>query len=118
MSPLDDGFRFPAEWEPHVATWLTYPHSDDSFPGKLRCVYPKYLRFVAEIAKSEKVRINVPAAFKEQLLKQLVEANIDALQVEIFERDSNDVWCRDHGPAFVVKDPPARQKAEIGRAHV
>ena len=113
MKRLDDGFRFPAEWEPHAATWLTYPHSDDSFPGKLQCVYPEYLRFVAEIAKSEKVRINVPAAFKGQLLNQLAEANIDARQVEIFERDSNDVWCRDHGPAFVVKDTPVRQKAAV-----
>ena len=103
-TPLEDGFHFPAEWEPHEATWLTYPHSDDSFPGKLEEVYPLYMRFVAEIAKSEKVRINVPSTFKEQLLRQLDVANVKAGQVELFERESNDVWCRDHGPAFVVKD--------------
>jgi len=112
-TPLSDGYRFPAEWEPHEATWLTYPHSDDSFPGKLESVYPFYMRFVAEIAKSEKVRINVPSAFKERLIGQLDEANADVGRVEIFERDSNDVWCRDHGPAFVVKDAPKRQKAIV-----
>jgi len=103
-TPFEDGFFFPAEWEPHEATWLTYPHSDDSFPGKLEEVYPSYMRFIAEITKSEKVRINVPATFKDQLIRQLDEANVKSEQVEIFERESNDVWCRDHGPAFVVKD--------------
>jgi agmatine deiminase len=103
-----DGYHFPAEWEPHEATWLTYPHSDDSFPEKLELVYPAYMRFIAEIAKSEKVRINVPARFKDRLMRQLVEANVDVGQVEIFERESNDVWCRDHGPAFVVREVPTR----------
>ena len=103
-TPLEDGFYFPAEWEPHEATWLTYPHSDDSFPGKLEEVYPFYMRFVAEITKSEKVRINVPTKFKDQLIRQLYEANVKVELVEIFERESNDVWCRDHGPAYVVKD--------------
>ena len=112
-TPLHDGYRFPAEWEPHEATWLTYPHSDDSFPGKLESVYPPYMRFVAEIAKSEKVRINVPATSKNRLISQLCEANVDIGQVEIFERSSNDAWCRDHGPAFVVKDTPARHKAIV-----
>jgi agmatine deiminase len=113
-TPSADGYHFPAEWEPHEATWLTYPHNDDSFPGKLESVYPSYMRFIAAIAQSEKVRINTPASFKERLLCQLHEANIDVGQVEIFERNSNDVWCRDHGPAFVVKDTAnKRQKAVI-----
>ena len=113
QTPLKDGFRFPAEWEPHEATWLTYPHCDDSFPGKLESVYSSYMRFVAEIAKSEKVRINVPATFKDRLLRQLDEACVDVGQVEMFERESNDVWCRDHGPAFVVKDNSVRKKAIV-----
>jgi agmatine deiminase len=112
-TPFEDGYRFPAEWEPHEATWLTYPHSDDSFPGKLESVYPPYMQFIAEIAKSEKVRINVPPAYKGRLMHQLDEAHVDGRQVEIFERESNDVWCRDHGPAFVVKDIPGRQKAIV-----
>ena len=113
QTPLKDGFRFPAEWEPHEATWLTYPHCDDSFPGKLESVYSSYMRFVAEIAKSEKVRINVPAMFKDRLLRQLDETCVDVGQVEMFERESNDVWCRDHGPAFVVKDNSVRKKAIV-----
>jgi len=112
-TPFTDGYHFPAEWEPHEATWLTYPHHDDSFPGKLESVYPSYIRFIAEIAKSEKVRINVPITFNDQLICQLDEAKVDIHQVAFFERDSNDVWCRDHGPAFVVRDTPERQKAIV-----
>ena len=112
-NPFIDGYHFPAEWEPHEATWLSYPHHDDSFPGKLESVYPSYMRFIAEIAKSEKVRINVPATFIVQLVNQLEDTYINICQVEIFERESNDVWCRDHGPAFVVKDTPKRQKAVV-----
>ena len=138
-TPFKDGYRFPAEWEPHEATWLTYPHNDDSFPGKLENVYPAYIRFIAEIARSEKVRINVPTTYMDRLVRQLHTVNVDIRRhcgldpqspknkeiadqvrnvdarerVEIFERESNDVWCRDHGPAFVVRDKPERQKAII-----
>ena len=112
-TPLIDHYRFPAEWEPHEATWLSYPHHEDSFPGKLESVYPSYMRFISEIAESEKVRINVPATCKERLMRQLDEADVDLGQVEIFERKSNDVWCRDHGPAFVTRDIPERQKAIV-----
>ena len=112
-TPIEDGYHFPAEWETHEATWLTWPHHDDSFPGKLECVYPSYMRFIVEISKSEKVRINVPAKCREQFVHHLVLANAAIEQVEIFERESNDVWCRDHGPAFVVRDIPTRQKAIV-----
>ena len=107
-TPLSDGYHFPAEWEPHEATWLTWPHNDDSFPGKLESVYPSYMRFIAEIAKSEKVRINVPTTFRTQFIR-----HCGLEHVEIFERESNDVWCRDHGPTFVVKEAHVRQKAIV-----
>ena len=112
-TPFANGYRFPAEWELHEATWLTYPHNDDSFPGKLPEVYPSYLRFIGEITKSEKVRINVPADFKNQFMHQLEEAAIDLAQVEIFIAPSNDVWCRDHGPAFLIKEGPEPAKSVV-----
>jgi agmatine deiminase len=102
-TPLNDGYRFPAEWEPHVATWLTYPHNEDSFPEKMNDIYKPYLQFISEICRGEKVRINVPQEFVNQFNEQLDFACIDKQQIEIFVRASNDVWCRDHGPAFVVR---------------
>lgn len=112
-TPFEEGYRFPAEWEPHEATWLTYPCRNESFPDKLPSIYPPYMRFISEIAASEKVRINVPAEFREQFALQLEEASVDDTKVEIYARPSNDVWCRDHGPAFLIGDCPSGKKAVV-----
>ena len=57
QTPLELGYCFPAEWEKHEATWLTWPYLDDSFPGKLKSIYNPYIQFITELAKSEKVRM-------------------------------------------------------------
>ena len=112
-TPLSLGYHFPAEWEKHEATWLTYPYLDDSFPGKLDQIYPFYIAFVKQIALGEKVRINFPdETNKLKLINQLKEAAVDLKQVEFYMHASNDVWCRDHGPAFVI-NPSAKDKKAI-----
>ena len=103
MYPNQQGFRFPAEWEKHEATWLTWPYRDDSFPGKLESAYPSYFQFIKQISKGEKVRINMPDKLQAAVIKSLlIKYEIDESQVELFQHPSNDVWCRDHGPAFLV----------------
>jgi Peptidylarginine deiminase and related enzymes len=112
-SPKSLGYRFPAEWEKHEATWLTWPYLDDSFPGKLDVVYPFYLEFIRQISFGEKVRINVPDEHQKIVLTQMLELiDVDLKQVEIFLHPSNDVWCRDHGPAFVI-NPKAKDKKAV-----
>lgn len=103
QTPKNLGFRFPAEWEKHEATWLTWPYLDGSFPGKVESVYPSYLAFIKQIVKAEKVRINMPDGSQIALLKKLLEQNhIEKKNIEMFLHGSNDVWCRDHGPAFLI----------------
>ena len=59
-TPKSLGYHFPAEWETHRATWLSYPHSDSySWPGTLQNIFPFYNRFILEISKGEQVCINV-----------------------------------------------------------
>lgn len=107
-------YSFPAEWEKHEATWLTWPYLDDSFPGKLEAVYPSYLEFIRQISLGEKVRINVPDEHQKVVLTQMLElVDIDCNQVEMFIHPSNDVWCRDHGPAFVVNALAKEKKAIV-----
>jgi agmatine deiminase len=114
MNPHSLGYHFPAEWKKHEATWLTYPYLDDSFPGKLDEVYPYYLDFIKQISLGEKVRINVPDEVnKQKLINQLMETEVDLNQVEFFLHPSNDVWCRDHGPAFVVNLNAKNKKAIV-----
>ena len=99
------GFFFPAEWHPHKATWLSWPHKEESWPGKIVTVYPKYCEFIKALTEGEIVRINVKdeqmAAFAKQQL-QLVD--VDLHKVEFFEFETNDAWCRDHGPAFLINN--------------
>ena len=104
-SPAAQGFHFPAEWHPHKATWLSWPHKEESWPGKIVTVYPKYCEFIKALTEGEIVRINVKdeqmAAFAKQQL-QLVD--VDLHRVEFFEFETNDAWCRDHGPAFLINN--------------
>jgi agmatine deiminase len=98
------GYTFPAEWSKHEATWLTWPHKDESFPGKVSSVYPSYMQFIKQIALAEKVRINVPNGSQIALIKSLMsQYGVNESNVELFTFQSNDVWCRDHGPAFITK---------------
>jgi agmatine deiminase len=102
-TPKDLGYYFPAEFAPHTATWLSWPHKEASWPGKIDVIYPYYAQFIRELALSEKVRINVAnEAMKAFALKYIQEAGADLNNVEFFMHPTNDAWCRDHGPAFLI----------------
>jgi agmatine deiminase len=110
-TPKELGYYFPAEFDRHRATWLSWPHKEASWPGKLQEIYPYYGRFVAAVAAGEKVCINVNdeamRSFAENCLK---EAGTDMAQVQFFFHPTNDAWCRDHGPAFLVNPRRDRKK--------
>lgn len=112
-TPKDLGYYFPAEFETHVATWLSWPHKEASWPGKIHSIYPYYALFVKELAESERVCINVnDEAMKQFAANHLQDAGVNLSKVEFFLHPTNDAWCRDHGPAFLV-NPNAHQKKII-----
>ncbi len=112
-TPKSLGYRFPAEFEQHEATWLSWPHKEASWPGKLDVIYSYYAQFVKALAESEKVRINVTdEAMKNFALGHLSAVDVNLAQVAFFFHPTNDAWCRDHGPAFLV-NPEAEQKKVI-----
>ncbi len=81
--PQSLGYYFPAEFAPHVATWLSWPHKEASWPGKIEAIYPYYSQFIKELALSEKVRINVAdEAMKQFALGHIREAGANLDQVE------------------------------------
>jgi len=113
LTPKQLGYHFPPEWAPHEATWLSWPHKEESWPGKMDKIYLVYCKFVKLLAESEKVRINVANnAMKASALVHLLKAGADLGQVEFFFHPTNDAWCRDHGPAFLV-NPEAEHKKVI-----
>lgn len=112
-TPRQSGYYFPAEFSRHTATWLSWPHKEASWPGKISAIYPFYSQFIKELAKGEEVRINVvDQAMKAFAAEQLEAAGVDMEQVSFFLHPTNDAWCRDHGPAFLV-NPAAEQKKVI-----
>ena len=113
LTPKALGYRFPAEFEPHLATWLSWPHKEASWPGKIQTIYPYYCQFVKELTEGEKVCINVnDEAMKNFAASNLLEAGVDLNKVDFFFHPTNDAWCRDHGPAFLI-NPAAEQKKVI-----
>ncbi|ANI88053.1 agmatine deiminase [Arachidicoccus ginsenosidimutans] len=102
-TPKELGYFFPAEFEKHSATWLSFPHKEESWPGKIDKVYPYYSEFVKLLSQSEKVCINVnDEAMKAFAVGHFEKAGVDLSQVEFFIHPTNDAWCRDHGPAFII----------------
>lgn len=111
--PKESGYYFPAEFDKHLATWLSWPHKEASWPGKLDTIYPNYSLFVKYLAESELVKINVAdQAMKDSAISHLQKAGVQMQQVEFFFHPTNDAWCRDHGPAFLV-NPDAEVKKVI-----
>lgn len=113
QTPKELGYYFPAEFTKHEATWLSWPHKEASWPGKINAIYPSYTQFIKELTKGEIVRINVnDEAMKASALKHLQKADVDVSKVEFYFHPTNDAWCRDHGPSFLI-NPNAAQKKVI-----
>jgi len=102
-TPKSLDYTFPAEFAKHEATWLSWPHKEASWPGKIHTIFPYYSKFIKELTKSEIVRINVAddkmMAFA---LEHIQNAGADVSKIEFFMHPTNDAWCRDHGPAFLT----------------
>ncbi|TDB61889.1 agmatine deiminase family protein [Arundinibacter roseus] len=118
LTPKQLGFKFPAEWHPHRATWLTFPHNEASWQGdKLARMRPQYLAFIKEISRGEKVGIVAHnQQLKAQIEEWLDETGVDLNQIEFVIKPTNDAWCRDHGPAFLI-NPDTRQRLVLDWGH-
>jgi agmatine deiminase len=111
--PAELGFSFPAEWAKHTATWLSWPHKEESWPGKIETIYKPYCEFIKIVAEGELVRINVADADMEAFAKsELEKVGADLGKIEFYHFASNDAWCRDHGPAFLI-NTATKQKAIV-----
>jgi len=112
LTPKQLGYRLPAEWEAHEATWLSWPHKEASWPEKIETIYPVYAQMVAALSRSETVRINVNDAEMESAarrhLQQAGAGSAIGSKVHFHRFPTNDAWCRDHG-AIILKhrDPKA-----------
>jgi agmatine deiminase len=103
VGPTRTYFRMPAEWEPHAATWVSWPHKESSWPGKITAVKPVFARMVAEISRSEPVHVNVNDARMEAEARALLAEHAPLGPILFHHFPTNDAWCRDHGAIFVTE---------------
>ncbi len=102
-TPKELGFSFPAEFAPQRAMWLSWPHKEASWPGKIDSIYPVYAQFVKLVAQGQRVCINVAnEKMKAFAITNLERAEADLSRIDFYFHPTNDAWCRDHGPAFLV----------------
>ncbi|GAT33141.1 agmatine deiminase [Terrimicrobium sacchariphilum] len=110
-TPAKQGYAMPAEWQPHEATWISWPHPEgNSFPGAYAKVIPAFVKMAEALAHSEIVRINVKDAEQEKQVRGLLKG-APPERLEFFHIATNEPWCRDHGPIFVVKKDAPRLAA-------
>jgi agmatine deiminase len=110
--PAELGFAMPAEWEPHEATWLGWPHCRTDWPGKLAAIEWVYGEIVRKIAEGEKVRIVIDSAVREAKARRiLTRAHANLGNVEFFRTPSDRGWSRDFGPICVRKAGPRPEVA-------
>jgi len=107
-TPAQLAYRMPAEWEPHVATWLSWPRREGiSFPDSFDRVLPTLRAMVEALIESENVCINVSSGTHEAEAGQVLRG-LSKERVTFYRIPTNEPWCRDHGPIFLTRKKEPR----------
>lgn len=104
-TPAARGYRMPAEWEPHAATWLAWPHEKSDWPGKFATIPWVYGEVVRQLVPGERVRILARDAPTEGSARRLLRrVGVDLGGVDFFRIATDRSWTRDFCPLFVRRD--------------
>jgi agmatine deiminase len=108
-------YRMPAEWEPHEATWIGWPHNRSDWPGKFAAIPWVYGEIARVIAAGEIVRILVGSkAHEAKAVRLLSRVGVDPSRVAFFRFPTDRGWTRDFGPIFVRRERPKREVGVAG----
>ncbi|TWT38659.1 agmatine deiminase family protein [Blastopirellula retiformator] len=107
-TPRQRGYRWPAEWEPHAGTLLSWPHNRDSWPDKFAPIPLVYQRLVQTLSKYEPVHIQAAG----EALAEAQRLVGDLPNVTLHDIATNDAWARDHGPIF-LSAPSGQPRAAL-----
>lgn len=114
MKKTSSYFHMPAEWAPHAATWIAWPHNRTDWPGKMAAIYWAYGELARHLAVGENVRILVNNSPHERAARRVltrVHANLE--RIEFFHFPTNRGWTRDLGPLFVLDAQGKKQIADF-----
>jgi agmatine deiminase len=105
-------YRMPAEWAPHEATWLSWPHNPETWPDCFDLVEPAMVEVVRMLAETERVHINVLDDAHASHLEDLLDGVAPPERVSLHRCPTNDAWIRDHGAIFVA-DPDTGERLAL-----
>jgi agmatine deiminase len=95
----------PAEWEPHAATWIAWPHNRDDWPGKFAAIPWVYGELVRHLHRQERVRILVQNTAEESRAKRVLrQVGVDLAQVDFFRFPTDRSWTRDFCPSWIKRE--------------
>jgi agmatine deiminase len=116
VTPAALGYSMPAEWEPHEATWLGWPHNASDWPGKFEVIPWVYGEMVRKISAGEKIRLLVrhqqDEAFARRVFKHV---GVDLRKIKFVTHPTNRGWTRDTGPIFVKRPSPLPLSHRMGK---
>jgi agmatine deiminase len=116
-APAELGYAMPAEWEPHAATWLAWPHHQADWPGKMEAIRWVYGEMARKISPGETVRLLVRRQAEQKLAASYFQrVGCDLKKVEFVIHPTNRGWMRDTGPIF-VKARCEKRNAETAIVH-
>ncbi|HZR16271.1 MAG TPA: agmatine deiminase family protein [Verrucomicrobiae bacterium] len=117
QTPAELGFSMPAEWEPHQATWLGWPHNSSDWPDKLDTIRWVYGEMARKICAGELIRLLVDNSSTERMARRyLSRAGCDLKKVQFVKHPTNRGWMRDSGPIF-VRQKARGQRSETAIVH-
>src|SRR5712692_6680679 len=103
-TPAALGYRMPAEWERHAATWLSWPRREGiSFPDSFDRVMSALRAMVEALIESEHVCINICDGAHEAEAREVLRGLLKE-RISFHLVPTNEPWCRDHGPVFLTRD--------------
>jgi agmatine deiminase len=104
--PAALGYRWPAEWERHAATWLAWPHNPETWPGRLERAEDAFVGILRALQERETVRLLVrDEALEDRARRRLASGGVDAdHSIEFHRIPTDDAWLRDSGPIFVTRE--------------
>ncbi len=101
-TPRSLGYRMPAEWEPHAATWLAWPHNRSDWPGKFEAIPWVFADIIRHLVRGEDVNLIVASAREKQAAREVLRrSHVDITRVKFHLWPTNRIWTRDSGPIFV-----------------
>ena len=102
-TPKELGYRFPADWEPQAAVWFAWPTRDDLWAGVLPRVREQLAALYVLAARFQPVGVLCPESAQVDLQALMAQAG-DASGVTLYNYQTDDVWCRDYGPLFLLNE--------------